>query len=273
MGKYIKKNKLDGEALSLIDVSPSPSPLGVLTRAKSLALQRRLQKPPSSPSPNPPPSKQKITDCSGGSYLQLRSRRLQKKPPPIVVIRSSKRRKQRREEEGRNPNPNPQNHDSIRGSGGDGSSRSDSVAESVVFGKEKDFNGGINRELDGSERYRFYFLELIVVRKVSNILLFDLSFNRTTSRESTPCSLILKPESIPSPGSSTKLSNGISDNSSQRADSFSGSHRHLPTTPEMDEFFSGAEEEQQKQFVEKYNFDPVNEQPLPGRFEWKKVDD
>ena len=99
MGKYIKKKKLDGEALSLIDVSPSP--LGVLTRAKSLALQRRLQKPPSSPSPNPPPSKQKITDCSGGSYLQLRSRRLQKKPPPIVVIRSSKRRKQRREEEGR----------------------------------------------------------------------------------------------------------------------------------------------------------------------------
>ncbi|CAF1699755.1 hypothetical protein HID58_051805 [Brassica napus] len=248
MGKYIKKKKLDGEALSLIDVSPSP--LGVLTRAKSLALQRRLQKPPSSPSPNPPPSKQKITDCSGGSYLQLRSRRLQKKPPPIVVIRSSKRRKQRREEEGRNPNPNPQNHDSIRGSGGDGSSRSDSVAESVVFGKEKDFNGGINRELDGSE-----------------------SFNWTTSRESTPCSLIRKQETITSPGSSTKLSNGISDNSNQREDSFSGSHRHLPTTPEMDEFFSGAEEEQQKQFIEKYNFDPVNEQPLPGRFEWKKVDD
>ncbi|CAN6807344.1 unnamed protein product [Brassica oleracea] len=248
MGKYIKKKKLDGEALSLIDVSPSP--LGVLTRAKSLALQRRLQKPPSSPSPNPPPSKQKITDCSGGSYLQLRSRRLQKKPPPIVVIRSSKRRKQRREEEGRNPNPNPQNHDSIRGSGGDGSSRSDSVAESVVFGKEKDFNGGINRELDGSE-----------------------SFNWTTSRESTPCSLIRKQETITSPGSSTKLSNGISDNSNQREDSFSGSHRHLPTTPEMDEFFSAAEEEQQKQFIEKYNFDPVNEQPLPGRFEWKKVDD
>ncbi|XP_013622732.1 PREDICTED: cyclin-dependent kinase inhibitor 4-like [Brassica oleracea var. oleracea] len=248
MGKYIKKKKLDGEALSLIDVSPSP--LGVLTRAKSLALQRRLQKPPSSPSPNPPPSKQKITDCSGGSYLQLRSRRLQKKPPPIVVIRSSKRRKQRREEEGRNPNPNPQNHDSIRGSGGDGSSRSVSVAESVVFGKEKDFNGGINRELDGSE-----------------------SFNWTTSRESTPCSLIRKQETITSPGSSTKLSNGISDNSNQREDSFSGSHRHLPTTPEMDEFFSAAEEEQQKQFIEKYNFDPVNEQPLPGRFEWKKVDD
>ncbi|KAJ0261989.1 Cyclin-dependent kinase inhibitor 4 [Hirschfeldia incana] len=256
MGKYIKKkNKLDGEeTIALMDVSPST--LGVLTRAKSLALQRRLQNPPSSP--NPPSSKQKITDSSGGSsYLQLRSRRLQKKPP-IVVIRSTKRRKQQqlRREEGRNPNPNPPNLDSsVRGSVGDGSigdgSRSDSVAESVVFGKEKDFNGGINRELDGSE-----------------------SVNRTTSRESTPCSLIRKQKSTTSPGSSTKLlSNGFSDNSNGREEGFSESHRHLPTTPEMDQFFSGAEEEQQKQFIEKYNFDPVNEQPLPGRFEWKKVDD
>ncbi|WZZ29252.1 hypothetical protein YC2023_012653 [Brassica napus] len=52
---------------------------------------------------------------------------------------------------GSDHNPNSQNHESIRGSGGDGSSRSVSVAESVVFGKEKDFNGGMNRELDGSE--------------------------------------------------------------------------------------------------------------------------
>lgn len=96
-------------------------------------------------------------------------------------------------------------------------------------------------------------------------------------------------------GSSTKLNNGISDNSDQIEENLSGSHR--PTTPDMDRFFSGAEEEQQKQFIEKYelsfpfenpfgfvslmarqlfvfryNFDPVNEQPLPGRFEWEKVD-
>jgi hypothetical protein len=112
------------------------------------------------------------------------------------------------------------------------------------------------------------------------------------------------------PGSSTKLNICVSE-SNQREDSLSRSHRRRPTTPEMDEFFSGAEEEQQKQFIEKYvfprficsvllvmsfqfvlffsfglvslmvsvnsffryNFDPVNEQPLPGRFEWTKVDD
>lgn len=150
-------------------------------------------------------------------------------------------------------------------------------------------------------------------------ILLTLSFNRTT-RESTPCSFIRKPEIITTPGSSTKLNICISE-SDQREESLMGSHRHLPTTPEMDEFFSGAEEEQQKQFIEKYefprlicsvlqlltllvmsfqfdlfcsavsklfwfrvsngfcqlffryNFDPVNEQPLPGRFEWTKVDD
>lgn len=85
------------------------------------------------------------------------------------MIRSSKRRKQQqRREEGRNPNPNPQN--SIGGSGGDGSSRSDSVAESVVFGKEKDFNGGINRELDGTERYRFSIIFSILNLNVFKIL-------------------------------------------------------------------------------------------------------
>ena len=82
----------------------------------------------------------------------------------------------------------------------------------------------------------------------------------------------------------------------------------------MDEFFAGAEVEQQKQFIDKYvthisfplswqfwsfeellivtvlpkgsfdinsweflnicryNFDPVNDKPLPGRYEWEKVD-
>ncbi|RID66872.1 hypothetical protein BRARA_D01985 [Brassica rapa] len=241
MGKYIKKSKLDGESLPLMDVSPSS--LGVLTRAKSLALQRRLQKPSSSSSS---PSKQKTpTDCGGGggSYLQLRSRRLQKKPPIVVIRRRKKQRRVR--------NPNSQNQDSGRGSGGGDGSRSDSVGESVVCGKAKDFNGEINvDELQGSE-----------------------SFNRTT-RESTPCSLMRKPESITSPGSSPKLNTGVSDDSNdQREESLSGSRCHLPTTPEMDEFFSCAEEEQQKQFIDKYNFDPVNEQPLPGRFEWKKIDD
>ncbi|XP_010413958.1 PREDICTED: cyclin-dependent kinase inhibitor 4-like [Camelina sativa] len=274
MGKYIRKSKIDGGEALMDVVSPSSSSsssLGVLTRAKSLALQQQQQQqqqqrrllrkpssssspclPPTSPSPNPPKKQRKqkqnqqMNDCTGtGSYLQLRSRRLQKKPPIVLIRRKHQRRK---ETCGRNPNPshNPQILDSICGDG----SRSDSVSESVVFGKNQELVCEINKDPS-----------------------FGEATEQRTTRESTPCSLIGKPEIITTPGSSTKLNICISE-SNQREESLSrSSHRHLPTTPEMDEFFSGAEEEQQKQFIEKYNFDPVNEQPLPGRFEWTKVDD
>ncbi|KAJ0240189.1 Cyclin-dependent kinase inhibitor 4 [Hirschfeldia incana] len=224
MGKYMRKSKLEGEAISLKDVSPSSSssssPLGVVTRAKSLSL---LQKP-SLPSKR----KQKTTDC-GDSYLQLRSRRLPKKPPNVVI-------KRRRKESigGRNPSP-----------------RSDWVGESDRDKDETKHKGSTLFE----ENYR--------------ALQGSGSLNRST-RESTPCTLKGETEINTSLGSSTKLNDGISDNSDQREESLSGSH--LPSTPDMDRFFSGAEEEQQRQFIEKYNFDPVNEQPLPGRFEWEKVD-
>lgn len=97
--------------------------------------------------------------------------------------------------------------------------------------------------------------------KVTYYLLF--SFNRTT-RESTPCSLMRKPETVTSPGSSPKLNNVVSDDSNEREESLSGSRGHLPTTPEMDEFFSGAEEEQQKQFIDKYELfcSVVTKQPF-----------
>lgn len=66
MGKYMRKAKVSGE-VAVMEVSPQSS-LGVRTRARTLALQR-LQKP----SPLPDDS----------SYLELRSRRLEK-PPPVA---------------------------------------------------------------------------------------------------------------------------------------------------------------------------------------------
>ncbi|RVW19537.1 Cyclin-dependent kinase inhibitor 3 [Vitis vinifera] len=88
-----------------------------------------------------------------------------------------------------------------------------------------------------------------------------------STRETTPCSLIRDPETIRTPGSTTKpaSSSGINrrmDNSRQG---------HVPTTQEMDQFFQSAEEEQQRVFTDKYNFDPVNDKPLSGRFEWVKL--
>ncbi|KAK4407336.1 Cyclin-dependent kinase inhibitor 3 [Sesamum angolense] len=43
--------------------------------------------------------------------------------------------------------------------------------------------------------------------------------------------------------------------------------RSIPTAHEMEEFFTRAEQPQQRHFIEKYNFDIVNDLPLPGRYE------
>ena len=128
-------------------------------------------------------------------------------------------------------------------------------------------------------------------------LLFVIIGNRTT-RESTPCSLIRDPDIIRTPGSTTRPT--CSTEANRRSET---SRRHIPTAREMDEFFSDAEEAQQKRFVEKYafilyilcfllsiqvysiymnwhiacgfncryNYDPVNDKPLPGRYEWEKL--
>lgn len=164
----MRKSKIDGEAISLLEVSPSSpsSSLGVLTRAKSLALQRKPSSSfslPTSPSPNP---NQKTTDC-GGSYLQLRSRRLQKKPP-IVVIKRRKQQLRRKESCGRSP-------------------KSDSVVESGVGSKEKVLNDEINNkgstsledkllELQGNERYHFFFFFVKDVYFQFSPIIYSFSF-------------------------------------------------------------------------------------------------
>ncbi|CAE5971541.1 unnamed protein product [Arabidopsis arenosa] len=40
---------------------------------------------------------------------------------------------------------------------------------------------------------------------------------------------------------------------------------------EIEDFFANAEEQQQRFFIQKYNFDIVSDNPLPGRYEWVKV--
>lgn len=93
MGKYMRKTKTAGE-VAVMEVSQSS--LGVLTRAKTLALRRLQQSPPSSASPP-----------GSGSYLQLRSRRLEK--PPVAFSGHESRRQKQNHKEGctRNPRTSP----------------------------------------------------------------------------------------------------------------------------------------------------------------------
>ncbi|GAB2227073.1 hypothetical protein Droror1_Dr00008877, partial [Drosera rotundifolia] len=84
-----------------------------------------------------------------------------------------------------------------------------------------------------------------------------------STRESTPCSLIRNPDSIHTPGSTSRLV-GVAEAIRRSEGSM---RRRIPTTQEIEEFFVVLEKEQQKQLIEKYNFDPVNDMPLTGRFE------
>ncbi|KAL8156247.1 hypothetical protein AgCh_001373 [Apium graveolens] len=42
----------------------------------------------------------------------------------------------------------------------------------------------------------------------------------------------------------------------------------MPSTEEIEEFFSAAEKHEQKRFEEKYNYDIVKDVPLEGRYQW-----
>ncbi|RLN39370.1 hypothetical protein C2845_PM01G04150 [Panicum miliaceum] len=100
-----------------------------------------------------------------------------------------------------------------------------------------------------------------------NVLDFD-AMERNT-RETTPCSLIRNSEMISTPGSTTKSKTSNSMTSRRRMEA--SNCRFIPSSLEMDEFFTAAEQREQHTFREKYNFCPVNDSPLPGRFEWARL--
>ncbi|XP_062165911.1 cyclin-dependent kinase inhibitor 5-like [Alnus glutinosa] len=231
MGKYIRKAKATGE-LAVMEVSQSS--LGVRTRARTLALQK-------SPAPSSPAA-------ASGSYLQLRSRRLEKPP---VALSSQDSGAKRHKQAGSNPRAGS----SLR-VGSHGPKVVDQEAEEVE--KEEDLK---EKEKSGNND--------LAVEEASfgeNVLEFE--GRERSTRESTPCSLIRDPDTIRTPGSSTRPT--CSTETNRRTQNTM--RRHIPTAQEMDEFFAAAEEDQQRQFIEKYNFDPVNDKPLPGRYEWEKLD-
>lgn len=184
------------------------STIGVRTRAaKTLALQRlqKTQAPPQS-------------DTSPGSYLQLRTRRLEKQPSE-----TSKKQLQKEKESCRKNREN---------------------AEQETEGKG-------------------FSCEIQEVSFGENSLEFEAR-DRST-RESTPCSLIRNSDTIATPGSTTRRTSSSTTNRGGN-----NLRKFIPMN-EIEEFFAYAEQQAQKKFIEKYNFDIVNDSPLPGRYEWEQV--
>lgn len=200
MGKYLRKSNTKHEP------TQQNSPLGVRTRAKTLALQ------------------------TPSDYLQLRSRRLQK-----IVIGADLKRPRRQ-------NPN------FRSRLGDGSGH---FGSGCVEESQKEVKDDVEGPIEGS------FGENMV----------DFDARERGTRETTPCSFIRVPDTVGTPSStkSANLTDGI-----RTTQNLVG--RHIPMANDMDTFFSSAEKQQQMEFEEKYNYDPVNDKPLPGRYEWVKVD-
>ncbi|GKV28713.1 hypothetical protein SLE2022_153390 [Rubroshorea leprosula] len=254
MGKYIRKAKTAGE-VAVMEFAQSS--LGVRTRAKTLALQR-LQKSLATPATGSAPLSAGST--GGGSYLQLRSRRLEK--PPILVHQESKKQRQQQQQggnkQGSAKNPNSRTR-LAQGSSSVGEKKGKvEVKEEEIAQGNNDSNESKNNSNNKDWGVETSFGD--------NLL--DIDGRERSTRESTPCSLIRDPESIRTPGSTTRPTSSTDTNRRVQ----NSMQRHIPTAHEMDEFFAGAEEQQQRQFVEKYNFDPVNDKPLPGRYEWEKVD-
>lgn len=84
------------------------------------------------------------------------------------------------------------------------------------------------------------------------MMISHLSCARST-RETTPCNLIRDPDNISTPGSSTKRA--YSTNTNYRIQN--SPPRPVPSTVEMDEFFTEPEKQQQQLFIEKYTYKPI----------------
>ncbi|XP_020530959.1 cyclin-dependent kinase inhibitor 5 [Amborella trichopoda] len=231
MGKYMRKGKGSGE-VAVMEVS-SPS-LGVRTRARTLALQKsatataRLQKPT--------------------SYLQLRSRRLEKPPFPD---KTHSPQTPKTTSTGSNPNPN---HGSKQSHSGNAANprigQSGSAAGSVSLSKS------CSKTRDGEEVVSVDCAKPVASQTLENEPGVEASFGENVVdfdvrergiRETTPSSLIRDPESLETPGSTTRPTNAASNRRLR-----SESRRHAPTACEMEEFFARAELQQQKRFTEKY---------------------
>lgn len=180
-----------------------------------------------------------VASVSVGSYIQLRSRRL---------VKPTSEKKQK--ESGAPINPNKA---SLRGGNSSRLKVDEKLVEKEVKIRQRtEIKVALDFGIDDEEGS---FGE--------NML--EIEGRGRTTRETTPCSLIKNPDIIKTPISSTK--------STTKYRVQNTTSRPIPSTTEMDEFFTGPEKHQQRLFMEKYNFDPVNEKPLKGRYEWVKMDD
>ncbi|KAJ8650755.1 hypothetical protein MRB53_003778 [Persea americana] len=215
MGKYMRKAKITSE---VVVMEVSQASLGVRTRARALALQNL----------------QNTSSATSSSYLQLRSRRLEK---PVAA-----------EEEAKKPKEGCKQKCSSNSRLGSVSVNSGSVGSVSVSFSTNGEEEGLWPDMEASLG--------------ENVLEYE--GRERNVRETTPSSLIRDPETLEAPGSTTRRTRATA--STRRKQNTMS--RIIPSAQEMEEFFASAEQQQQMIFMEKYNYNPISDSPLPGRYEW-----
>ncbi|XP_038970919.1 cyclin-dependent kinase inhibitor 5-like isoform X3 [Phoenix dactylifera] len=165
--------------------------------------------------PNPDPA----------SYLELRSRRLEK---PFVA--ATARAKEACKEKSR-PGPKTSSNVSSMGSTSPGGRPAEGPVNSGSVGSVSATNRWSKRGDASME---------IEVSSGLNVI------EPESGRETTPCSLIRNPESMETPSSTNKPTESTAISRRLRK----SVHGNIPTALEMEEFFAGAEQPQQRLFKE-----------------------
>ncbi|KZV24976.1 cyclin-dependent kinase inhibitor 7-like [Dorcoceras hygrometricum] len=78
----------------------------------------------------------------------------------------------------------------------------------------------------------------------------------------------------PTPSSEAQAELGELESTAMRESNFlrrSISSQKMPSVAELEEFFSAVETKLHKQFMDKYNYDILKDEPLEGRYEWDRI--
>ncbi|XP_020080054.1 cyclin-dependent kinase inhibitor 4-like, partial [Ananas comosus] len=196
------------------------------------------------------------------AYLELRSRRLQKNfPGPAAATAARAKRGPSLLKPSSHASPRAGSSPEVEskpsepevvGEGNSGAAEPVLVRSGVAV-EEKSFES--SPEIDAAIEGSFG----------DNVL--DMESGRKT-RESTPSSLIRDPATVRTPGSSTRPAKSTP----RRSEPVTAAEKVIPSDQEIEDLFAKSEKLHQKDFAEKYNFDAANDKPLPGRYEWVKLD-
>ncbi|RLN16319.1 hypothetical protein C2845_PM02G36410 [Panicum miliaceum] len=289
MGKYMRKGK-ESREVAVMEV-PGGALLGVRTRSRTLALQRAQT----------PPDKGEVGEAAG-DYLELRSRRLEKPhKEQAAPAPAPKKGAARKAAAAVSP---ALAEDEVEVSFGENvldfdamerATKRHAIGKQLIISRVPIYQSdasieylmlvsclgslALGMEMDHPSRnanmkWSFPSISVLLLKLklkggleeygvcevTMNGLVVLMAWN---TRETTPCSLIRSSDMISTPGSTTKSKTSNSMTSRRRMEA--SVCRFIPSSLEMEEFFTAAEQHEQDTFREKYNFCPVNDSPLPGR--------